>query len=287
MNDCRTNALKLVRPASAHEGGMPMRLGFSINPATMYRAGEFYDAGIRETEISLFDTRESVEAAMQKGGEVYDAVTSAGIAVWSTHLPTGNIWDICSDDEEARKRNVNHQNFIIRAAASWGTKIVVVHGIGSPSEDESEQQKCIDQCRKSLDEMSVFASRFGIRVTVENMCRTPLENRYKILQLMDSCAGLCFDVNHLLLQNHDEFLDVLEKYVITVHLSDYDRGGQYGERHWKPGEKGGLVPWEVLCKRLIRAGYRGPWMFETDMVQYPYTVQEVVDGFLTKSRLRQ
>jgi len=194
----------------------------------------------------------------------------------------------------------------MRAAAGWSTKVIVVHGLGGDG-DEQRLMKIIDTCRRSLDELSAFAARCGMRVAVENLPRSPLEMSWANLKLMDSCAGLCFDVNHLLLQTHDEFLDDLEKYVITTHFSDYDRSltacnpqiapgapendplnffsGKMGERHWKPGEKGGIVPWESVCRRLIKAGYRGPWMFETNMVEYVYTAQEVVDSFLSHSRL--
>ena len=283
-----------------------MRLGFAITPATMDRAAEFKAAGINEAELCLFASRDSVEQALEDGGRVWDALTDADIDVWSTHLPTGGMWDICSLDEDMRRRNVQNLTHVMRAAAGWGSKIVVVHGLEGHG-DDAHLQKIIDACRRSLDEMSTFAARCGMRVAVENMPRSPLEKSGEILKLMDCCAGLCFDVNHLLLQSHEEFLDDLEKYVITTHLSDYDAGrtscnpkmapgvlendtiqffsGKLGERHWKPGEEGGIVPWETVCRRLIKAGYRGPWMFEVSMKEYLYTAQEVVDSFLKCSRL--
>ncbi|MGI6696145.1 MAG: sugar phosphate isomerase/epimerase family protein [Christensenellales bacterium] len=261
-----------------------MRLGFSISPKTMHRAEEFKAAGVGEAEIGLHEYRESIELALEMGGKVYDAATAAGLGIWSTHLPSGDLWEIDTLDEEQRKRNVQNLTFVMRTAAGWDSKILVVHGLGANYREGFEQQ-CIDACCRSLDEMSTFASRYGMMVAVENIPRTPLECSWAMLKLMDSCAGLCFDTNHLLLQGHEEFLDDMEKYVITVHLSDYDRGGPLGERHWKPGEKGGIVPWEMVCSRLIRTGYRGPWMLETNIVDYSYTVREVVTDFLTCSRL--
>ena len=85
-----------------------MRLGFSISPDVMHRAGEFREAGIAEAEISLFSTRESVEQALEEGGRVFDAVTAAGIGVWSVHLPSsiGPKWDICALDEDERRQNL-------------------------------------------------------------------------------------------------------------------------------------------------------------------------------------
>ena len=262
-----------------------LRLGFSINPATAHRAPEFKAAGIDEAELSLFDTRDSVEAALKAGGAVYDALTAAGIGVWSVHLPTGDIWEIGLWDEERRVSNIRQQQHIIRAAADWGARVAVVHGLGWDYSPENAP-KNIDACRRSLDELSSFAARQGIRVAVENLPRTPLETSEYNLRLMDCCAGLCFDVNHLLLQSHDEFMDDIEKYVITTHLSDYDRGGPLGERHWKPGEAGGVVPWARLCRRLLDVGYRGPWMFEVDMNgDKKYTADEVVRDFTRLSGL--
>ncbi len=255
-----------------------MKYGFSISPKTMHRAEEFKAANISVAEIGLHECRESVDYTLEMGGKVFDAVTSAGIDIWSTHLPSGELWSIGVLDAEKRKRNVRNQTHIIRAAANWGAKTLVVHGLGVNYREGLEQQ-CIDACRYSLDELSTFASRFGMRLAVEHIPRTPLECSWAQLELMDCCAGLCFDTNHLLLQSHDDFLDDMEKYIITVHFSDYDRGGSLGERHWKPGEEGGIVPWKTVCNRLIKAGYRGPWMFETDLVNYPYTVKDVVEGF--------
>jgi len=58
-----------------------MRLGFSISPETAHRAEEFKAAGIGEAGISVFACRDSVEQALEEGGRIFDAVTSAGIDV--------------------------------------------------------------------------------------------------------------------------------------------------------------------------------------------------------------
>ena len=257
-------------------------LGFSISPATMARAEEFRAAGIQKVEISLFSCRDSAAQALKAGGEVFDAVTAAGMDVWSVHLPTGPHWNIEELDEDERRLSVRNLISVARRCAGWGAKVLVVHGPIRPDMEASILQKHMDAARRSLDELS-HAVHY-LPVAVENLPRTPLGHSKHMLSLMDCCAGLCFDVNHLLLQSHEEFLRDMAPYVLTTHLSDYDAGGQYGERHWKPGEKGGIVPWKQVCSTLLDAGYRGPWMFETDLIEYSYTVQEVVDGFLAQSR---
>lgn len=262
--------------------GHNVTLGMSVSKDTIKDASRMraiYDAGIRVAEICLFDQRESDAQARKTGGEIYDAVCAAGLRPWSVHLPTGGKnFTIDSLNEADRARSVENMSAVLRMAASWDVRVAVVHGCYIQTDDPALLEACTDACSRSLAELKRNAG--PVRVAVENMPRTPLGHSAEIKKTVVHCDGLCFDVNHLLLQEHAEFLDELESYVITTHLSDYDRGGSLGERHWYPGHAGGVVPWREIFERLIGGGYRGPWVFEAGFADHVTEPRHMVDSFI-------
>lgn len=71
---------------------------------------------------------------------------------------------------------------------------------------------------------------------MENLPRTFLCNcAFDIKQLLEASDSLkiCFDVNHLLQESHEEFVNMIRGDIVTLHISDYDF---VNERHWMPGE---------------------------------------------------
>ena len=68
---------------------------------------------------------------------------------------------------------------------------------------------------------------------------------------------MCFDVNHLLIESHKEFLRVAGHLVATLHISDYDF---VNERHWLPGE--GKIDWVALADGLDAIGYTDAFTYE-------------------------
>ena len=184
--------------------GREVRLGIALSHNTRHRAKEAYDAGITYVENSLFDSRASVEEAVHNGAEIYDACKSANLTPWSVHLPSGPIWYIDVLDEETRRGAIENLTPVMRMAAAWEAKVLVVHGCGFASDKQEELEASVDACRRSLRELSLRAQ--GMSVAVENLQRTPLEHSAQVKRFSGDCAGLCFDVNHLLHQSHEEFL---------------------------------------------------------------------------------
>ena len=115
-------------------------------------------------------------------------------------------------------------------------------------------------------------------MAVEALPRACLANAAVEARAMAQAAGnvpICFDVNHLLGETHGEFLRNLASNVVTTHLSDYDG---VDERHWLPGE--GIVPWKEVARKLMDAGYRGPFLFELRAGENgPYAAGEVLAAF--------
>ena len=202
------------------------------------------------------------------------AVLESGLRVWSVHLPFGPGWDVAHFVESERDAVVDSLKRVIDLTQGWGPRVYVLHGCLEPVAPE-ERPIRIARSIRSLRELDEYASRYGIRVALENLPRSCLGNSAEETRAIIQAAGnrlVVFDVNHLLGETHDKFLAALAPFVISTHLSDYDG---IDERHWLPGE--GIVPWKYVVTALMEAGYRGPFLFELRAGENgPYGADEVL-----------
>lgn len=220
------------------------------------------------------------EKLVELQNERVKAVLGGNMRVWSVHLPFGPGWDVAHFIESERDAVVKSLKRIIDLTACWGPKVYVLHGCLEPVSIE-ERPIRIARSIRSMKELDDYASQYGIRVALENLPRSCLANTSAETRAMIQAAGnipVIFDVNHLLGEPHDIFLDALAPYVISTHLSDYDG---IDERHWLPGvgtEPGKcIVPWKYIVKTLVEAGYRGPFLFELRSGENgPYDADEVL-----------
>ena len=244
-------------------------LGISVNPNNWQLLPQYAAAGIEAVEISLPGA--PIDEQRPFACEAYALLRKSGMALWSVHLPFGRRLDISAPDEAERARVLEELKRSVDLARGLGAKTLVVHGSSEPNAEDSRPAR-MDACARSLRELQSYAG--GMRLAVENLPRICIGRAgWEVAQLSDMCAGVCFDVNHLLMEDHRAFLDATEKKIITTHLSDYDG---VDERHWLPGM--GVVPWRLVHERLLKAGYEGPFLFELGLnpEKKPYDPQEVV-----------
>ncbi len=69
---------------------------------------------------------------------------------------------------------------------------------------------------------------------------------------------VCCDVNHLLQETTEAFIDAVGSSIVTLHICDYDG---IDERHWLPGK--GIINWNKVLESLELAAYDGPFIFES------------------------
>lgn len=196
--------------------------------------------------------------------KVYEYAKQYNINLWSFHLPfmPFDVIDISSTDAAMRKYTLDYYSEIIKKAADIGLDKFVVHPSGEPIPDE-ERAARMEASMDSLDKLAEIAHKNGAVIAVEDLPRTCLGNSAEdVLKLISANDKLrvCFDTNHLLMDNNMNFMDKLGDKIVTVHISDYDF---INERHWLPGE--GKLDWKAMMAKFKEIGYNGVWMYEIGM----------------------
>lgn len=221
---------------------------------------QYAEAGIPYMEISLgsedYDHLDMKE--IQKNANEY------GIKLWSYHLPFAPFSRLnpASLNRELRSFTVSYFEELIRQAAEQGLDKFVVHASGEPipEEDRAESMKW---AKESLNTLADFAHERGAVLAVEDLPRTCLGNcSQEILEMLNVNERLrvCFDTNHLLMEDAAQFIRAVGNKIITTHVSDFDF---VNERHWLPGE--GKLDWQNLLKALDEIGYTGIWLYEINL----------------------
>ena len=219
--------------------------------------------GLEYIEVTMNTVIGKDTAGVKDRAAEYKAkIDSAGIKVWSVHLPFSKHIDISLVDSAKRAAAVNYVRDMMKVAAIFQPGRFVLH----PSADTvvpDDRADRIENCRASISELAPVAAEIGAVLCIENLPRTCLgKNGQEMMKIIDGFdnVGICFDVNHLLYQNHADFLSSISKGSIkTVHISDYNFTD---ERHLIPGV--GHIEWAPVWKGIKDNGYKGVMMFECD-----------------------
>ena len=187
-------------------------------------------------------------------------IDSAGLKVWSVHMPYSRKIDISLADSAKRADVVNYMADMMKVAGVFQPQRIVLHPSSEPiaPDERAERLSC---SRESIGLLAPVAQEIGAILCVENLPRTCLgKDGQEMMYLIEGYegVGICFDVNHLLYQSHEDFLKAIGKNTIkAVHISDYDFAD---ERHLLPGV--GKIDWAPLWKGIRQRGYNGIMMFE-------------------------
>lgn len=266
--------------------GYEVPLGISITNRPVEDVHAFAALGFTHFEVGIpKGLEEDVDNPMCRGEEeklvaqkeaLVEAIRAEKLCVWSVHLPFGKGWDVAHYDEAERDAVVASLKRVIDLTAGWGARKYVLHGCLEPVAPEQRPVR-VARSIQSMRELDEHAKKYGARIALEDLPRSCLANTSIETRAMMLAAGveICFDVNHLLGDSHEKFLELLAPHVVTTHLSDYDG---INERHWLPGK--GIVPWKQIFLGLQQAGYRGPFLFELSPgPNGQYTPEEVLAGF--------
>jgi sugar phosphate isomerase/epimerase len=189
--------------------------------------------------------------------EVAELTARHGIKLWSCHLPFRQE-DASSLDRDMRAQAFSRYCEEVKKGAACGVDKFVMHP-GTPFADESERPERLKRVMDFANELAEVAHREGAVIAVEDMphCIGQSIDELEAIVSTNPKLRVCFDVNHLLHNTHDDFIHRLGDKIVTVHFSDYDF---VDERHLFPTE--GQIPWVQLIKKLYGSGYTGPWIYE-------------------------
>ena len=220
-----------------------------------------HEAGLDYIEVTMNNVIGKDTAGVRERAELLKAqIDSSGLKVWSVHMPYSKKIDISLADSVKRTAALNYVKDMMRVSAVFQPQRIILHPSGEPVSPDERAER-IAYSHASIGELAPIAKEMGAVLCVENLPRTCLgKNGEEMMALIngydDVC--LCFDVNHLLYQSHEDFLRVVPKDKIqAVHISDYDFAD---ERHLLPGV--GKIDWAPLWKAIRAKGYNGPMMFE-------------------------
>ena len=198
----------------------------------------------------------------------YNAIASFakkhGVELWSAHLPfvPGDKFHMAAHSSEDRRRVVERHTELIKKIATVGVDKFVVHPSCEPIADE-ERAEYIKRSQESFYTLAENAAKDGAVIAIEDLPRTCLgRESSEMLELIsvNDKLRVCFDTNHLMIEDNPTFIRRLADKIITVHISDFDF---INERHWLPGE--GKLEWKPIYDALCGVGYSGPWLYEISL----------------------
>lgn len=221
---------------------------------------EMSRAGIREAELSSGDVRPFFDYNyFERSVEISEFAKAHGVNITSVHLPFAPFSVIDGTDSGNVAFVIKIQTMIMEAAAKAGIKIAVIHPSGEPYKDEERSDRLETGC-KVIAALTENAKKLGMQLALENLPRTCLCRDHKeMLYFLERIPDLkvCFDMNHNLSEDNEDYIRAVGDKIITLHVSDYDF---IDERHWLPCR--GKVDWKRMVEVLEKVGYNGRFLYE-------------------------
>ena len=232
----------------------------------MYLVGRTtgYGFNISDTEFAALRSSGMTVVEHSLAGNTYDdprmvaeMAARHDVKVWSCHLPFRGH-DASTPDKEESARIFKRYCEEIKKGAEAGIEKFVMHP-GYPFADEAERPERLKRATDFSVRLADVAEQCGVVIAVEDMphCIGNTVAEIEAIVTADPRLRVCFDVNHLLNNTHDEFIDRLGSKIVTVHFSDYDF---VDERHLFPTD--GKIDWVALIRKLYCSGYKGAWIYE-------------------------
>lgn len=265
-------------------------IGISCNPYKERMKPVFehcQKAGVGAIEISFlynmcgFDCAKNIFDTADFS-ELKNLSEGTGVKLWSYHLPFdhGEV-NIASLDKKVREQTIALDSAMIEKSAECGIGMIVIHPSGEPIDDK-DRADSMECAKEGILKLNETAKKCGVTLAVENLPRTCLGNvGMEIMDIVkqDDSMAVCFDVNHLLMQSHKDFVEEVGYRIKTVHISDYDF---INERHFAPGQ--GKIDWKELFELLHKINYKGPFMNEVKDIVFDW---EKTPDNLTYSELKK
>lgn len=218
-------------------------------------------AGIQWVEIAINQCYRGIpmEQIVPRIEAMKAMADSAGMKVWSIHLPFSRTLDISVLNDSLRRENVAFMAKMIRRSTIFSPQRLVLHPSSEPI-SQAEREERLARAVGSIRELKEAADAIGAELCIENLPRTCLGNTpEELVRIVDAVpgVGICFDTNHYVQGTTAHFMNVAGKRIRTLHCSDFDL---VNECHWLPTQ--GQIDWAEFTRKLEEIGYDGVFMYE-------------------------
>jgi len=259
-----TSLILLTAAVSSSAQEYPIGVSLSLfgyQETTQEQVQSLRDAGVQYVEVVMNQImRYHPESEWyQRAWTLKNRLESAGLTVWSVHLPHTENIDISFTDPKKREYSLQKDEEAIRIASIFSARRIILHPSNDPVKP-SEREVRMQYAKNGIGRLAIAARSIGAVLCVEDLPRTNLgRNSEEILELIGSFPDVkcCFDSNHLMEEDQVHFINALGSKIASVHLSDYDR---VDEKHWIEGS--GVIDWKALYAALQSSGYDGVAMHE-------------------------
>lgn len=215
----------------------------------------YADAGVEAMEIAL----PLVNYYAHDWKELKKHADERNVEIWSIHMPFNETYNIAQFDRDNLKEIMRIDEELLKKSGEIGIKAAVIHSSFGVIPEE-ERERYMEMALMNLDKLTQIAKSEGIHLAAEVLPGRALgcnsdELKYMTEQISD--LKVCFDVNHLYTESHEDFVEKMGDKIVTVHISDYDF---VQERHWLPGK--GKNDWKKIIELLNSINYNGAFMYE-------------------------
>lgn len=256
-----------------------LELGTTIAPLggldglTYIKFRNLRNSGLRHIEISLTglvngDNPLPLPELRRRFARVKANADSAGINIWSIHMPYGDDCDPAALDEKVRRQSEKKYRDYIRAVAVLEPEYILFHP-SAPRMSAGHRKGHMRQAVKTILALEKDVAAIGASIVVENL-RGPHLMRPdgterglgrtvdEMVELMDALPATVYaavDLNHI--EHPERLIRALGSRVRSLHVCDSD---QSRDCHFLPGR--GTNDWPEIIAALYEIGYRGPWLYE-------------------------
>jgi len=206
--------------------------------------------GVEMDSPSDMNIDEALEAAAKTGIKVHGVVDSVH---WKFHLN--------APDDKVRAKAVDMLSTALRDAKKYGaSSVLLVPGVVNPKQPYDEAWKLSQQeIRKVLP----VAKECGVKVAIENVWNnfllSPLEAARYVDEFNDPMVAWHFDIGNIINAGFpDQWVRVLGKRIVKLHIKDYSRKKRDEQGLWKgfDVELGdGDANWPAVMKALDEIAY--------------------------------
>jgi sugar phosphate isomerase/epimerase len=231
---------------------------------------EFLKQNNLDVEVMMYDTAWVRDFPYDKVKAMGERLAAEGVAV-SVHGP---LFDLNPGSQDTVIRDYTKFNFIrsLNISALMNAKIVVFHMGLNPLIPSDYREFWLHTSMRTWRPVVNHAKRLGITIAIENMFLNAPYLLRRVIEMVDSPAmRICLDIGHVNVYSAvplREWVDVLGKYIVKIHINDNDA---QNDLHLPFGK--GNINYQTIYRLLREKKIRAQMTLEMTPEHLPETFQ--------------